>query len=186
MDVISCISNRRSVFPAQFTNEEIDKKDIEKILEMANWAPTHKKTEPWRFKVATGRAKEDLAEFFVRLHKEDTPEEKQSESKAKRARLKVDQSAAVIAICMQRDLKERIPEWEEVAATGMAVQNMWLTVNALGLGGYWSSPKFIDQMHRFFDFEEGERCLGFFFLGNYDEESPEGVRGDISEKTTWL
>lgn len=187
MNLKESILKRRSVFPAQFNGKDIDKKDIEELLSMANWAPTHKKTEPWRFKVATGRAKEDLAEFFVRLHKEDTPVEKQSESKEKRARLKVDQSAAVIAICMQRDPKERIPEWEEIAATSMAVQNLWLTVTATGLGGYWSSPKFIDQMHRFFDLAEGERCLGFFFLGQYDDDDlEEGVRGDINDKITWL
>ena len=28
---------------------------------------------------------------------------------------------------MKRDLKESVPEWEEIAATAMAVQNMWLT-----------------------------------------------------------
>ncbi|HEA29430.1 MAG TPA: nitroreductase [Leeuwenhoekiella sp.] len=186
MDIKKCLTTRRSVFPEQFTAQPVDKKDIEEILTMANWAPTHKRTEPWRFKVATGRAKDELAEFFVRLYKETTPEEKQSGKKAEKTRLKVDKSAAVIAICMQRDPKERIPEWEEIAAVAMAVQNMWLMVNAIGLGGYWSSPSFMDQMHRFFDLEEGEKCLGFFYLGHHEEESTTGRRDDIANKIEWL
>jgi hypothetical protein len=35
---------------------------------------------------------------------------------------------------MQRDEKERIPDWEEVAATAMAVLNMWLTSHSPNIG----------------------------------------------------
>jgi len=55
--VLDLIKKRRSIFPAQYTDREIAKSDIEKILEAANWAPTHKKTEPWRFRVFRGNAK---------------------------------------------------------------------------------------------------------------------------------
>ena len=48
------IKSRRSVFPAQYNNEPIDREEIMKILEAANWAPTHRRTEPWRFKVIQG------------------------------------------------------------------------------------------------------------------------------------
>ncbi|MGB3775491.1 MAG: nitroreductase [Leeuwenhoekiella sp.] len=186
MDVEKCITSRRSVFPEQFTEEEVKKEDLQRILESANWAPTHKRTEPWRFKVVTGRAKEDLADFFESLYRETTPEEKQNDKKAEKTRFKVNKSAAVIAICMQRDPKERIPEWEEISAVAMAVQNIWLMVTALGLGGYWSSPSFIDQMHRYFDLDEGEKCLGFFYMGHFDKESKEGRRDDMSAKIEWL
>ncbi|WP_031427152.1 nitroreductase [Flavimarina sp. Hel_I_48] len=186
MDTEKCLITRRSIFPEQFTDKEVAKGDIEHILAMANWAPTHKRTEPWRFKVATGRAKEDLAEFFVSLYKENTPTEEQSDTKIEKTRSKVDKSAAVIAICMQRDPKERLPEWEEVSAVAMAVQNMWLMVTALGLGGYWSSPGTIDQMHRFFDLAEGEKCLGFFYLGHHAEEHKTGRRDPIENKVEWL
>ena len=38
----------------------------------------------------------------------------------------------------------------------------------------------------FFELQPGERCLGFFYMGYYDETPPEGIRKPISEKTTWL
>ena len=95
-------------------------------------------------------------------------------------------SGAVIAICMQRDLKDRVPEWEEIAATAMAVQNMWLMTGHLGLGGYWSSPGYISDMKEELQLAEGERCLGFFYLGAYDAPMPDGDREPVEEKITWF
>jgi hypothetical protein len=35
--------------------------------------------------------------------------------------------------------------------------------------------------------EEGEQCLGFFYLGKYDDELPEGTRKtSIEAKTVWV
>ena len=48
------ISERRSVFPASYTDRKIDKDIILQILENANYAPTHRLTQPWRFKVMEG------------------------------------------------------------------------------------------------------------------------------------
>ena len=88
---------------------------------------------------------------------------------------------------MQRDEKESIPEWEEIAATAMAVQNMWLTAHSMNIGAYWSSPGLINSMGQHVAMQEGERCLGLFYLGKFDDELPEGNRKTtIEEKTTWL
>ena len=62
--IFELIQRRRSVFPAQYNEQPIKKSDIEKILEAANWAPTHKKTEPWRFKVLLGEKKNELGVFL--------------------------------------------------------------------------------------------------------------------------
>jgi nitroreductase len=99
----------------------------------------------------------------------------------------MEQTPAVIAICMQRDPKESVPEWEEVAAVAMAVQNMWLVAHQKGIGAYWSSPSFITEMHRFFEFNEGEKCLGFFYMGKYDDGLEPGIRNSsIEDKTLWM
>ena len=48
-------------------------------------------------------------------------------------------SDAVVLICMKRDEKESVPEWEEIAATAMAVQNYGYH-NRNGSWRYWSTP----------------------------------------------
>ena len=125
--IAKLLKQRRSIYPQQFNKKSISKDIIQKVLESANWAPTHKKTEPWRFKVIQEHAKLRLGEYLSETYMNIT--ENASEFKAKKISQKFELSDTVIAICMQRDAKERIPEWEEIAATAMAVQNMWLQCN---------------------------------------------------------
>ncbi len=182
--ILDIIRKRRSVFPVQYNGKTIAKEDIETVLEAANWAPTHKKTEPWRFKVVQGEALKRLGEFMANIYEES--EERPKQMKLRKLRENPQKAGAIIVICMQRNQKDLLPEWEEIAATAMAVQNMWLSCTELGIGSYWSSPAVISQMHRFFDLEPGERCLGLFYMGYTDMELMDGVRQPIEEKVTWL
>src|SRR5690554_6827304 len=171
--IINSIKNRRAVFPTQYNGKPITKEEINLILEAANWAPTHKRTEPWRFKVFHGESQLRLGEFLAETYKKNT--DKFSESSYGKMIENPTKSGCVIAICFQRDLKESLPEWEEIASTAMAVQNMWLTASEMKIGSYWSSPSVIKHLGEFVNLDEGERCLGFFYLGKYDGELPEGT-----------
>lgn len=183
--ILDLIKTRRAVYPEQYNGESITNAEIIKILESANWAPTHKHTEPWRFKVFHGSPQKVLGKFLAKTYKETT--EKFSERTYNKLLQNPLKAGCVIAICMQRDPKESLPEWEEIAATAMAVQNMWLTASSLEIGSYWSSPSVKDFLHKLVAMEEGERCLGFFYMGKYDNELPEGTRKtSIEAKTVWV
>jgi len=186
MTVTEIIKNRRAVFPVQYNGKPVSDETITKLLEAANWAPTHKKTEPWRFKIMQGDALERLGRFLAKAYTENTPAEKFSEFKHNKLIANPQKASAIIAIGIQRDPRESVPEWEEIAAVAMAVQNMWLQATEQGLGAYWSSPGLIKYMDQFFDFQNGERCLGFFYLGYTDDQLAEGVRTSIHEKVTWI
>lgn len=173
MKLQDIIQSRRSVYPHQFNKESISKSELNQILESANWAPNHKHTEPWRFKVLQGESRLKLGRFLADKNAEI--EGKHSSFKAKKIISKFEQSHTVLAICIKTH-PENIPEWEEVAAVAMAVQNMWLTAFSLDIGAYWSSPKLIDHLDDFFKFETNEKCLGFFYMGKFDGELPEGER----------
>lgn len=182
--IFDLIKKRRSVFPAQYIDKPIAKTDISTILEAANWAPNHKKTEPWRFKVLQGVKKAALGEFLSNTYIDITEKPKQIKSKKLIENPK--KAGAIIAICMQRDPDECIPEWEEIAATAMAVQNMWLCCTEMGIGCYWSSPGLIKYMGDFFNLNEGEKCLGFFYMGYYEGELLEASRKPIADKVVWM
>ncbi len=182
--IFDLIQKRRSVFPSTYIAKPIAKADIEKILEAANWAPTHKKTEPWRFKVLQGESQVRLGNFLSNKYQEVDPNPKQI--KIKKLLENPAKAGALIAICMQRDANERVPEWEEIAATAMAVQNMWLCCTEMGIGSYWSSPGLIKYMDEFFDLKEGERCLGFFYMGYSETDSVTVTRLPIEEKVVWM
>ncbi len=183
--ITDLIARRRSVFPAQYNDKPIAASLLRELLEAANWAPTHKRTEPWRFKVLHSPASRERLGKFLK-EKYLATEAKPKQFKAEKLYNNPVQSGAVIAICMQRDPAESLPEWEEVAATAMAVQNMWLVCAERNLGCYWSSPGLIRHMDAFFELQPGERCLGFFYMGYYDGELEAGTRGPVEEKTEWL
>ena len=187
-DLFALIAKRRSIFPKQYNSKPISTATIMEILAQANWAPTHRLTQPWRFKVMRNSALERLGDLSAQLYKETTAPEKFSEDKYRKKGLKPRQSACVIAICMQRDPKESVPEWEEIAAVACSVQNMWLACTALDIGAYWSSPAIIShqKFESFLELKEGEKCLGLFFMGYYDEAFQSGQRSPISEKVTWI
>ncbi len=180
------IRKRRAVFPNMYQERSIEKDILLEILENANWAPTHRHTEPWRFKVYQGESLKTLSEYLGDAYKNNTPPDKYLERKFKKTRKKPLQSACVIAICMKRDEEERIPEEEEIASVAMAVQNMWLTCTAHGIGAYWSSPKYIYQAGEELGLEKGERCLGLFYMGYADGSQLVGKRGNIHEKVRWM
>ena len=51
------IRTRRSIYPQMMIDKPISDEIIWNLLENANHAPTHRLTEPWRFKVFTDTAK---------------------------------------------------------------------------------------------------------------------------------
>lgn len=180
------IKKRRSIFPETYTDQPIPKEVIEQILENANWAPTHKKTEPWRFKVFQGKALERLSSYLGDWYVANTPEAKFSEKKLEKTKKKPLRSACVIALCMQRDPEERLPEWEEVAALACAVQNMWLSCTALNIGCYWSSPRSILEADEFLQLGEGEKCYGLFYMGYHQMPDIAGKRSPYETKVSWF
>ncbi len=184
MDIFKAILERRSVYPHQFKDQKVEDSSIEELLELANWAPTHRKTEPWRFKVMKGDFKDKAGEFFKNIYLETT--ENPKTFKAKKIAEKFKLSSHVIAICMQRDPKESVPEWEEIAATAMAVQNMWIASHSLKIGMYWSTPSFKNKLDEIIPFNDGEKCLGFLYCGYFDDKLSQLERqSNIKEKTMW-
>ncbi len=186
LEISTVIRSRRSIYPDQYINKEIPKKIIEEILENANWAPTHRLTEPWRFKVFTGAAKERLSNYLGDWYLTNTPSQEYSKIKHRKTKNKPLQSGCVIAICMARDPKESVPEWEEIASVACAVQNMWLTCAAMGIGAYWSSPSSILEASEFLKLGENERCLGLFYMGYYQPLDLEGKRTPVEDKIEWM
>ena len=181
------IQNRRSVFPSQYNDSDVSNEIIQDLLNNANMAPTHKLTQPWRFKVLQKKAKNKLGDFLSELYFTSTDPKSFSKYKQNKIKEKCLLSSAIIVICMQRDLNSTVPEWEEIASTSMAVQNMWLTCTANNVGCYWSSPKSIEKIGNFINLSIGERCLGFMYLGNYNSiENTTSKRDSINSKVEWI
>jgi len=187
-DINQLIRNRRSVFPVQYqTGKTIPREIIEQLLENANWAPTHGRTEPWRFTVFSGEGLEKLAVFQAGLYQEKAGPRFDEHKYRKMAETPL-LASHVISIGMKRDVTGRIPEVEEIEAVACAVQNMYLTATAYGIGSYWSSGGITayEEAKPFFSLGEHDRLLGFFYLGYIAKPPAEGFRKPIQEKVNWV
>lgn len=185
-EVNQLIRTRRSVFIPQFVEKEVPELVIGELLENARWAPTHRLTEPWRFKVIRGEARKRLGIFLSEKYRATEPKELFSVAKYEKLKMNPQKADTVLAICLQRDQKNRVPEWEELASVAMAVQNLWLSAHAYGVGGYWSTPELISSFGEFEPLAEGEKCIGFFYLGYFIHSDIVPTRKPISEKVKWL
>ena len=187
-EVNRLIRTRRSVFPKQFDEgRKVSDEIIEQIVENATWAPSHGNLQPWKFVVFTGVGLEKLATFQSDLYKASAGE---NFKEATYENLKANplKASHVIAICMKRDPNKKFPEVEEICATATAVQNIYLSVSAFGLGGYWTTGgiTYNPKAKSFFGLEEDDRLLGFFYIAHVAFPSPSKSRAPVTDKVEWV
>jgi nitroreductase len=185
------IKSRRSLYPAQMDeNKKIPDEDIWKLLELANYAPNHKLTEPWRFKIFSGEKVKDFYDLLIQVNSEWTSVD-EMRPKAKKLQEKAKIVSHVIVLYMKRDPQERVPAHEEEYACACAMQNMLLGMNSLNTIGYWGTGKAAASaaMRKALKLGKEDKCIGFLQLGVPKILPPESSRrkpGDVKEKTEWM
>ncbi len=179
---------RRSVFPDQFeAGKKVDDEIIKEILINATWAPNHGREEPWQFTVFSGEGLRRFADFQSELYKETTPNNFKEITYAKLQQQPL-KASHIIAIGMKKSANKNIPEVEDIAAVSCAVQNIYLSVTAYGLGGYWTTGgiTYRQQAKEFFGLREEDKLLGFFYIGYIAIPSTGVTRKPIEEKINWI
>ena len=160
------LEKRKSIFPKDYSDTEIPQNIIDEVVSNAVLTPNHKRTKPWRFKVFKGEEKLQLGLEMQHIYKEITPEFQFLQKKYEDILLKNKKADTIISIVV--NFSGLVPEWEEIAAVSMAVQNMYLTCTTHNIGCYWSSPKLVDHLKNSLKIEENQKCLGLFFMGNLE------------------
>lgn len=183
------VRGRRSIFPEDYTGEKVRDEIVMQIVENARWAPTHKLTEPWRFLIFTGDGIKALAKFQADLYKK-VKEKDGTFNEATHQKLMTRPllSSHIIAILMMRDEKASVPEVEEIGAVYCAVQNMYLTASAYGLGCFLSTGgiTYFEEAKEFFGLGGNDRLIGFFHLGIPKRSYPPGRRKPVEEVSHWI
>jgi nitroreductase len=190
-EITALIRARRSTKPAALdSSREIPRRLLDQILDNACWAPTHGMTEPWRFLVLTGAARDRLCAELPQVYDAVTPPNEVRPEKREKLTFIFRMAPVVIALVMARDPRNRIPEIEEIMAVACAMQNLHLSATAAGLAGMLSTPPLVytDAVKPVLGLAESERCLGFFFLGwpAPDQKPPEGRRSPVETKVRWM
>ena len=182
------VRRRRSVFPDQFEpGKKVDDEIIEQIMINATWAPNHGQAEPWQFTVFGGDGLKKLAAFQSELYKREAGDDF-VEGKYIKLQQQPLRASHIIAIGMKRTTTKRIPEIEDIEAVACAVQNIYLSVTAYGLGGYWTTGgvTYNEGAKYFFGLGDDDKLLGFFYIGHVAIPSPAAKRLPFEEKVSWV
>ncbi len=182
------IKNRRSCKPALMNGKIIDNAIISKLLQLADWAPTHAHTEPWRFVVFGGDALKQFSKDHAELYKTNTPAEKFETAKYEKLLHNADNASHIIAVYMKRGANPKITVMEEICAVAAAVQNILLGASCLNLAALWSTGglTFHPAMKAYLGLNEDDHMLGLLYLGYSDEIIKEGKRiVPLNEKVEW-
>mmetsp|Transcript_37060 Transcript_37060/g.73357 ORF Transcript_37060/g.73357 Transcript_37060/m.73357 type:complete len:244 (+) Transcript_37060:21-752(+) len=207
--VETAIRERRSMFLQDLNGDSVPDESVARMLEVANWAPTHGQTQPWRF-VVFRRSTGQVAEFFklqlgsseARMKQEGLPADERAAlskfiTKQPKKNKEIAKCSHIVAVSMKRQAnpEKLMPEWEEVAAVSSAVQNAHLLACQLGVAMYWTSggtegPLNTAEVRRFLKLDEGDKCLGLMCIGMADQSAWEksqkrAQRTPISDKTLW-
>ncbi len=185
----SLIKSRRSIFPKEYTGEAVENAIVRQMLENANWAPTHKFTEPWRFIVYAGEGRKKLAQLQASVYKQKTEADGTfKEERYQNLLTKPFESSHIILVYMKRDEKKSLPEVEEMGAVFCAIQNMYLTATAYGIGCYLGTGgiTFFEESKVAFGLSMEDRILGFLHIGIPRHSNQVSKRNPIDEKVIWV
>lgn len=184
--IASIIKNRRTIKPPEMNGQKIPDDQINDLLELADWAPTHANTEPWKFTVYAHP--KVFGQQHAELYKASTTADNYMQMTYEKLLNMPNKASHIILCTMQRKPTTRIPVLEEIAATACSMQNILLGATALGIASYWGSGGMLykPEMKGYLGLGDDDVVLGALYLG-YSEAKPNGRRTvPLSEKVTWF
>ncbi len=181
------IRARRTIYPKDYTDRVVHREMVERVLTNATYAPTHGMTQPWRFTVFSGAARQELSHFLGEEYRRITPSEKFLQRKYDNTTQRPLQSSVVIALGMVHDPEGKIGLEDDQLAMACAVQNMQLSCTAYGLGSFWGTGKILSgaAMRDFLQLGPNGRSLGLLYMGYPAIEWPKGYRKPLDQVVTW-
>ena len=187
MDAITAIHQRTSV--RRFRSQPVLRETIEQLLECAVRAPNHKLTQPWRFSILTGTAIDRFAELRAghRLKRFDDPSAPEALAAADKIRRETRDTPAFVVV-MSAVNPDEITRQEDYAASMMAVANLMVAAESLGLGthlktgGIMSDPGVLELAR----VPQGFRVVGIVSLGYPAEAESPRRRKPAADFTAWV
>jgi nitroreductase len=184
----SNIRNRRSCKPALMNGEKIADSLINELLKLADWAPTHAHTEPWRFVVFANSAVQNFCKDHAEMYKANTSPEKFEIAKYEKLLHNADKASHLLATYMKRGTNPKITFMEEVCATAAAMQNILLASSSLNIAALWSTGglTYHTAMKNYFGLKEEDQMIGLLYLGYTDMPPKRGERiVPLKDKIEW-
>ena len=160
-DLAALIRSRRTSMLVQ-ADRPVPHEVVEQLCDLAQWAPNHKRTWPWRFALVEGDGRARLGEVIAAaMAVHGDPPEKVTKARGKYLRT----PATLVVGAAPGDSADRTGENRDSVAAG--IENLLLGGTALGLATYWGScPKGANEVVAdLCGFEPGTHVAAIIYLG---------------------
>ena len=183
MDIMDVIRTRRTVGKSR---GDLSRDAIAELIEAATWAPNHKLTQPWRFSVLAGAAREYVGDVWARSAAAGMDEPLRSAFIAGESR-KLLRSPNVIVVSTRTDA-DPVRAEEDLTATAAAVQNMLLAAHARGFSAAWKTGKIVYDraVKACLGLDPTDRIVAFVYLGATASEEPLPRERDAAACVQWI
>ncbi|HEX7082749.1 MAG TPA: nitroreductase [Gaiellaceae bacterium] len=154
----------------QFEPEPVPRELLEELLDVASWAPNHRMTQPWRFRVLGPSS-------LARLKEAGGPKEAP----------KLDRAPTLVVVSAKLS-GDPVTDEEDLLATGVAIYLVLLAAHARGLASYWRTPGVLrtEVGCAAVGLEPDERFVGLVHLGRPCSQPPAKERAPLAELVRYL
>lgn len=142
---------------------------VDRLVRLAATAPNHRRTHPWKFRIATGDARSAIgAALAAHLAAVGDPAEK-----IEKARSKYRRAPVLVVVAAQAGTSPTMTA-ENRDAVSAAIQTLLLGATAAGLASLWSTGAAVDApgVAAACGLEPTDRIVGLVYLGWPVEGAP--------------
>ena len=161
MDALALLLNRRSI--GRLSAPAPEGEVLENIIRAGLRAPDHAGLTPWRFVIAQGQGRQNLADILVRAAKAENSDEAVIE-KASHAPFR---APMVITVIAKVTPHAKVPAFEQHLSAGCAALAMQMAAMAQGFQGFWRSGKWMyhETVRDALGVKGDDQIVGFLYLG---------------------
>lgn len=189
-DLVRLMSGQRTV--RRFKPDPVPEGHLRKILEAARWAPSAANTQPWDLVVVKDhKLKEKIAEIYADALRAARSEDKRFPyDNPDGLYERFTKPPVLIAVCADTRFRKAYPKAGDrkrnlYISMGLAIQNMMLAANALGLGLSWGTTNSFsrEKLSRLLRVPASHQVIEVLQLGYPVEQMPPRFRRDTSDFT---
>ncbi|HWI09650.1 MAG TPA: nitroreductase [Solirubrobacteraceae bacterium] len=169
MELEEAIRTRRT--HKAYAPQPLDRETLDELFELARWAPNHKLTNPWRFRILGPQALQrlkDAADDAI-------------------AAAKLDRAPTLVAVTATQS-GDPVMDEEDMLATATAAYVVLLAAHGRGLAGYWRTPGVLRSAagRAALGVGDDERVLGLLHLGHPRQEPRVPERAPVEQVAVYL
>lgn len=176
-DILDFIKSRRSI--GNLVAPAPNREQVEQAIEVALSAPDHKDLNPYRFIVLENQGLNNLGTALKNAAIAQGETDEKTLAKAENMPLR----APMIIACVT-DFKphDKVPHWEQIAASSCAVQNLLLALSAQGFATVWRTGPLANApaIKQLFNVTADNQVIAFVYVGTAVSTIPPRSKIDVT------